>query len=226
MAPRPDTRAGTSRRSRRSRDEGPTAVLLVRHGRTGTTGSVLPGRTPGLHLDDRGAAQADAVAEQIAPLEPTAVYASPMERTRETAAPIARAAGLRIRTAAGLLECDFGEWTGKRLGALRRKPEWSEVQRTPSSFRFPGGESFSEMQQRIWDQLARLADAHRGETIVAVSHADPIKAAVAMAAGVHLDNFQRLVVSPCSVSAVLLGAGAPIVLCVNHTGADVALAVS
>lgn len=204
----------------------PTTVLLVRHGRTATTGSVLPGRAPGLHLSEEGVAQAEGVAARIAPLSPAAVYASPMERTRETAAPIARSAGLRTRRARGLLECDFGDWTGKRLGNLRRKAEWAEVQRAPSVFRFPGGESFVEMQQRIWAQLVDLAAGHPGGRIVAVSHADPIKAAVAMAAGVHLDTFQRLVVSPCSVSALLLGAGAPIVLCVNSTGDLSELAVS
>ena len=204
----------------------PTTVLLVRHGRTATTGSVLPGRAPGLHLSAEGEAQADAAAARLAPLSPAAVYASPMERTRETAAPISRAAGLRTRTARGLIECDFGSWTGRRLADLRRTSQWADVQRAPSTFRFPDGESFAEMQQRIWAQLGELAAAHPGERVVAVSHADPIKAAVAMAAGVHLDSFQRLVVSPCSVSALLLGAGAPIVLCVNSTGDLSELAVS
>lgn len=222
----PSTAARPSRRSTRAAVKGPTTVLLVRHGRTATTGSVLPGRAPGLHLGEEGSAQAEAAATRIAGIRPAAVYASPMERTRETAAPISRAAGLRTRTAAGLTECDFGDWTGKRLSALRRKPEWSAVQHNPSTFRFPGGESFAEMQLRIWSELGRLASGHRGETIVAVSHADPIKAAVAMAVGVHLDNFQRLVVSPCSVSALVLGAGAPIVLSVNDTGSELGLAVS
>jgi probable phosphomutase (TIGR03848 family) len=200
-----------------AKKSGPTTVLLVRHGRTATTGSVLPGRSPGLHLSPEGTAQAGRAAERIAPLSPAAVYASPMERTRETAAPIARASGNRVRTARGLIECDFGEWTGKKLATLRRKAEWKAVQDSPSVFRCPGGESFAEMQQRIWDQLEELVAGHPGETIVAVSHADPIKAAIAMAGGVHLDNFQRLVVSPCSVTALLFGAGAPIVLCVNTT---------
>ncbi len=205
----------------------PALVLLVRHGRTSTTGSVLPGRAPGLHLSDEGTAQAEAVAARIAATSPTAIYASPMERTRETAAPIARASGLRTRTARGLLECDFGEWTGRKLSDLRRRKEWSAVQNSPSVFRFPGGESFAEMNQRMWDQLGDLARRHPGERIVAVSHADPIKAAVATASGVHLDNFQRTVISPCSVSALLIGNSTPIVLCVNNTGDDLSsLAVS
>lgn len=200
--------------------KGPTMVLLVRHGRTPTTGSVLPGRAPGLHLAPVGLEQAATVADRIFPLRPAAVYASPMERTRETAAPIARAAGLRTRTAKGLIECDFGDWTGKSLSSLRRRKEWAMVQHSPSIFRFPGGESFSEMSQRMWDQLLALVADHRGETIVAVSHADPIKAAIAMAMGSHLDEFQRVVVSPCSVTALLFGDATPIVLSVNSTGDD------
>ncbi len=219
--------ARNPRASRRAPVEKPTLIVLVRHGSTSTTGAVLPGRAPGLHLSDTGRAQAEAVAARIGPLRPSAVYASPLERTRETAAPIARACGLRVRRSAGLLECDFGEWTGRALPELRKLPEWRAVQSNPSTFRFPGGESFSEMQQRMWGQLERLASLHPGSTVVAVSHADPIKAAVAMAAGVHLDLFQRLVISPCSASAVLMGHGAPVVLTVNSTGDDLTtLAVS
>ncbi len=186
-------------------------VLLVRHGATPTTGKILPGRAPGLHLSAEGEAQARAVATRIADAapsgswRPTAVYASPLERTTETARPIARQLGLRVRSERGLIECDFGSWTGARLSALVRKPEWQEVQRWPSGFRFPGGESFLEMQARMASTIRRLAQLHPGATIVAVSHADPIKAAVASAAGTHLDLFQRLTVAPCSVSAVAYG---------------------
>ena len=120
----------------------------------------------------------------------------------------------------GLLECDFGDWTGGKLADLRKRPEWSTVQRFPSGFRFPGGESFSEMQQRMVSTVERLAAEHRGQTVVAVSHADPIKAAMAHWLGTHLDLFQRIVVSPCSVSAVLLSPGGPVVLAVNSTGDD------
>jgi probable phosphoglycerate mutase len=118
------------------------------------------------------------------------------------------------------LECDFGDWTGAKLATLRKKPEWQTVQRYPSGFRFPGGESFSEMQVRMVSTLDALAADHRGQTVVAVSHADPIKAAVANALGTHLDLFQRIVISPCSVTAILITTGGPIVLAVNSTGAD------
>jgi probable phosphoglycerate mutase len=147
----------------------------------------------------------------------TAVYASPLERTKETAAPIAAALGLRVKTERGLLECDFGEWTGRALKELSKLPEWTTVQRYPSGFRFPGGESFTAMQARIVDTVGALVARHRGEIIVAVSHADPIKAAVADAMGTHLDLFQRIVISPCSVTAVSYGPSGPVVLGVNST---------
>jgi probable phosphoglycerate mutase len=199
----------------------PTLVLFVRHGQTPTTGSTLPGRTPGLHLADAGVTQAERAAERISALKRVAaVYASPMERAQETAAPIARARKLRVRREKGLNECDFGSWTGAELKALAKLPEWRTVQRYPSGFRFPGGESFAEMQVRITTAVERLCAKHKGETVVAVSHADPIKAAVAAAMGTHLDLFQRIVVSPCSITAVLYSEGGPIVLAVNSTGDD------
>jgi probable phosphomutase (TIGR03848 family) len=199
----------------------PTTVLLVRHGQTPTTGSTLPGRAPGLHLADTGRAQAEGAAHRISALTKVdAVYASPLERTRETAAPIAKALGQRVKVDRGLLECDFGDWTGRKLKDLFKLPEWSTVQRYPSGFRFPGGESFVEMQQRITGAIARLVERHPGQTIVAVSHADPIKAAVAHALGTHLDLFQRIVVSPCSVSVIAYHGAGPTVLSVNSTGDD------
>ena len=191
-------------------------VVLVRHGQTPTTGTVLPGRAPGLHLADAGVAQAEAAAERVAGLPRVdAVYTSPLERTRETARPIARARGLKVTVERGLLECDFGDWTGRPLKELSRLPEWATVQRYPSGFRFPGGESFREMQVRIAGALARLVERHVGGVVVAVSHADPIKAAVADALGTHLDLFQRIVVSPCSATAISFAPGGPSVLTVN-----------
>jgi probable phosphoglycerate mutase len=195
-------------------------VLLVRHGRTPTTGKVLPGRERGLHLAEEGRAQAEAVAERIAALttKPAAVYASPLERTKETAAPIAQKLGLRVRVDRGLLEADVGQWAGRELTALAKTPEWSVVHGWPAGFRFPGGESFAEMSTRAGAAVLRLVAQHPGDTLVLVSHADPIKAVVAGAAGMALDLFQRIVISPCSVSAVAYGSGGPVVLCVNATG--------
>ncbi|MGC1511753.1 MAG: MSMEG_4193 family putative phosphomutase [Acidimicrobiales bacterium] len=191
-------------------------MLLVRHGVTPTTGTTLPGRAPGLHLGDEGLAQAQAVADRLADLERiAAVYASPLERTRETAKPIGKAVATRVVIERGLIECDFGDWTGEPLKKLMKLPDWTRVQRHPSGFRFPGGESFTEMQTRITAALAKLAERHRGGVVIAVSHADPIKAAVAHALGTHLDLFQRIVISPCSVTAISLAGHGPTVLTVN-----------
>ncbi len=197
----------------------PTLVLFVRHGHTATTGKVLPGRAGGLHLDDTGRAQAQAVAERLAALKSIdAIYASPLERTRETAAAIATLRGLKVRIDRGLLELDIGAWTGRELKVASRRPEWKAVQNYPSGFRFPDGESFVEMQGRMVATVARIRAAHPGQTVVAVSHADPIKAAIGHAMGAHLDMFQRFAVSPCSVSAVSYGDGGPMVLSVNSVG--------
>jgi len=197
-----------------------TTILFVRHGTTATTGSVLPGRAPGLHLSERGIEQATALAERLKELsrKPTALYVSPLERARETAAPIAKALRLRPVVDKGLLECDFGLWTGKRLATLARRAEWRAVQHAPSTFRFPEGESFSEMQLRMWDAVTKIVKRHRNGTVIVVSHADPIKAVVTYAQGVPLDLFQRTVISPCSLSAVAFTGGTPVVLCVNNTG--------
>ena len=200
-----------------------TVVLLVRHGQTPTTGKLLPGRAPGLHLADSGIEQAQRAAERISALTKVdAIYSSPLERARETAAPIAAARGLKTRIDKGLLECDFGDWTGAELKSLMKLPEWNTVQRAPSTFTFPGGESFTAMQNRIVGAIDRLRATHPGGTIVCVSHADPIKAAVAHAMGTHIDLFQRIVIGTCSVSAIAYGMGAPVVLTVNSTGGSLA----
>jgi probable phosphomutase (TIGR03848 family) len=196
-----------------------TLILMVRHGQTPTTGTSLPGRAPGLHLAETGQQQAEAVAVRIAELDRVdAIYASPLERARETAAPIGKARGLKVVIDKGLLECDFGDWTGSLLKDLMKLPEWQTVQKFPSGFRFPNGESFTDMQSRMVNTLDRLRAVHPGGVVVVVSHADPIKAAVAQAMGTHLDLFQRIVISTCSISAVAYGTTGPVVLTVNSTG--------
>ncbi len=196
-----------------------TLVLLIRHGQTPTTGKTLPGRAKGLHLAEVGHAQARAVAERLNVMKRLdAIYSSPLERARETAAPLSKARSLPVVIDRGLLECEFGEWTGAELKDLMKKPEWATVQRYPSGFRFPGGESFAEMQTRMSTTVQRLAAAHVGGVIACVSHADPIKAVLADALGTHLDLFQRISISTCSVSAIAYGPSGPNVLCVNSVG--------
>jgi probable phosphoglycerate mutase len=201
-------------------------VLLVRHGVTATTGKILPGRAAGLHLSDEGRLQAEATAKRIKPLPRlAAIYSSPLERARETAMPIARARKMPVRIDRGLLECDFGDWTGERLDRLSKRPEWDVVQRHPSAFRFPGGESFTELQARITGALARLVAQHPGRIVVAVSHADPIKAAVAHALGMPLDLFQRIVIGTASITAIAYGRTNATALTVNSVDGDLAAVV-
>jgi probable phosphoglycerate mutase len=195
-----------------------TTIVLLRHATTPTTGRRLGGRKPGFHLDEGGRAQAEAAARRLAGLPVRAVYASPMERTRETAAPVAHAHGLRVRIERGINEVDYGTWTDRSLAELRRRAMWRTIQQAPSRVTFPGGESIRGAQQRAVEATERLAAEHRGATIVLVSHADVIKAILAHHLGMGLDHFQRLVVSPASSSTILLPDGAPaVVLAINDT---------
>jgi probable phosphoglycerate mutase len=196
----------------------PTVVLLVRHARTATTGKRLPGRAAGLVLSPAGRREAEAVAGRLAGVKLAAVYSSPLERARETAAAIARPRRLAVRIARDLVDLDVGRWAGLTLRAARKRPEWAAIQRHPSGFRFPNGESFTDMQARMVAALGRVVARHPGETVVAVSHADPIKAVLAHALGIPLDLFQRLVVATASVSAVAYGPTGPTVLTANATG--------
>lgn len=198
-----------------------TLLLLVRHGQTPTTGKVLPGRAPGLQLSDHGRAQADQVAERLAALPVTALYSSPMERTWETAEPTAARFDLPIIEEPGLIEGDFGDWTGADFSKLQKLPEWKTVQKRPDEFRFPNGESFAEIQERMVSTIRKLRRQHPGGTVVCFSHADPIRIAVATAMGTPLRSFQRVSVGPCSVSAFAYPAeepeNGPMVLTVNST---------
>ena len=203
-------------------DRSATVVILVRHGHTPTTGKILPGRTKGLHLSDLGKEQAEKVASHLSSLNSiSAVYSSPMERTFETAKPIAKAFGKSVLKHQGLIEADFGKWTGRKLSELRKLKDWEKVQKNPSLFRFPDGESFMEMQSRMVTTVTNICENHRGEIIVAVSHAATIKAFLTAALGTPLDLFHRLHISPCSVSPVIFGTQSPFVLAVNSTGSDI-----
>jgi len=200
-----------------------TMVLLVRHGLTPTTGVKLPGRARGLHLSDEGRRQAEAVAARIGKIaKVVAVYSSPLERARETAQIIAKARNMAVRIERGLLELDIGKWTGMALRDAGSKPEWKAVQQHPSGFRFPDGESFTEMQTRITGAIARMVARHAGRIVVAVSHADPIKAAVAHALGTPLDLFQRIMIGTASISAIAYSPSGAAVLTVNSMDDELA----
>ena len=186
----------------------------------------------GLHLSDEGVAQAEAVAARIAALAgrtgpdpwPSTPRPSSGRPRRPSPSPGSSASGSAPN--GGSSSATSAQWTGARLADPGQEARVEPVQRCPSGFRFPGGESFLEMQARITSAIGRLVQLHPGQTIVAVSHADPIKAAVAAAAGTPLDLFQRLNVSPCSVSALAYSPAGPHVLAVNSTGALGELAIS
>jgi probable phosphomutase (TIGR03848 family) len=200
-----------------------STLLLVRHGLTKLTGPVLAGRTPGLHLDERGEKQAAAVAERIAALPLTAIVSSPLDRCLDTAGYISRAQKTppELQIDERIIECDYGDWTGKPLKDLAKDPVWKVVQTQPSAARFPAGESLSEVSSRaiaaVRDWNAKIAD---DAIWVACSHGDVIKAILADALGLHLDQFQRIVVDPCSVSVVRYTDTRPYVLRSNDVGAD------
>jgi len=205
-------------------------VFLLRHGLTAMTGPVLAGRTSGVHLDDRGREQAAAAAQRLAVLPLSAVVTSPLERCAETAKVVydaQRAAGRTPsrKTDRRLLECDYGDWTGKQIKSLVKDPLWPVVQAHPSGATFPAGESMASMAERAVRAVRELdhdyGTAHGPDALwVACSHGDVIKAILADALGMHLDLFQRLVVDPCSISAIRYTAGRPFVLVSNDTSGD------
>jgi probable phosphoglycerate mutase len=195
-----------------------THLVLVRHAVTAQTGPLLSGRTPGIDLSDEGRAQAEALGARMATLPIAAVYASPIERTTQTAEAIARHHALAVRCLDGVLEADYGEWTGRAIADLAETDLWKVVQRTPSRVTFPGGEAMATMQTRMVAALEAVVADHPGELVVVVSHADPIKAAIAHFTGVHLDLFQRIVVSPASVTAFAFGQHGVAMMKCNDTG--------
>jgi probable phosphomutase (TIGR03848 family) len=195
-----------------------TLLLLVRHAVTDVTGRRLSGSTPGIHLSEQGRIQAKELAERLAPLRIAAVFASPLERCVETAEVVAEPHGLTVERVAALEEVEYGAWTGKTLTQLSRTALWKRVQHAPSSVRFPGGETLVEAQVRGVSALEGIAARHPRGTVVAVSHADIIRLSLAHYAGIHIDLFQRLIVSPTSVSAVLLGDRVPRIVRMNDTG--------
>jgi probable phosphomutase (TIGR03848 family) len=192
-----------------------TTLWLVRHGVTSHTGHKLSGWMPDVHLTDEGRAQADAAAELLSATNLEAVYSSPIDRTRETAAAIAARHGLPVRTRRAIGEVEYGKWTNRSFKVLSRQKLWGVVQRWPSSVRFPDGETLREVQSRALDEIEKIAEAHPNGMVCVVSHADVIKLVLAHYLGVHIDLFQRIVIAPGSVSGLRLTADGPFVLSVN-----------
>jgi probable phosphoglycerate mutase len=193
----------------------PTTLILVRHALNDWVGEKLAGWTPGVHLNDKGRAQAQALAQRLADQSLAAVYSSPLERAVETAQIIAAPHHLEVHIRDGIGEVHYGEWTGQSLQELAKQDVWRVVQFYPSGARFPGGETIREMQARAVAELDAIVAAHPAQTVVAVSHADVLKAALAHYTGMHLDLFQRLVVSPASLSVLSFTPMGPRLVCLN-----------
>jgi probable phosphoglycerate mutase len=198
-----------------------TRVLLIRHAPTSETGTKLTGRLPGVSLGERGRELARQTAGHLEGLKIVAVYSSPIERTWETAQEIGAPHGLTPIREDGLLEVDYGRWSGRTLASLSKLKAWRVVQRTPSQFVFPDGEGLLEAQQRGVQAVMGLARSHRKGTIALVTHADIIKAVISHFIGQPLDLFQRIMVAPTSVSVIDLPPdGEPRVVAVNTSGAQ------
>jgi len=196
-----------------------TQILLIRHAvndfvKTGR----LAGWTPEVHLNDEGKAQAEALGQRLADAPIQQIYASPLERTMETAEAIQKHhPHLHIQQHAGIGEVHYGDWQGKSIAVLQSRKMWHVIQEYPSRATFPNGEAMRDVQTRAVDTIEQIATKHPREQVVVVSHADVIKMVLAHFLGMHLDAFQRIVVAPASISSLSLGYGRPYVASVNDT---------
>ncbi len=194
-----------------------TQILLIRHAvndyvKTGR----LAGWTPGVHLNENGQAQAIALGQRLADAPLNQIYASPLERTMETAQAIQQHhPHLPIQHLEGIGEVRYGDWEGEKISTLARRKMWQVVQEYPSRAYFPNGETMREVQVRAVNAVEALAERHPRQVVIVVSHADLIKMVLAHFLGMHLDNFQRIVVSPASISGIMLGFGRPFVTTMN-----------
>jgi probable phosphomutase (TIGR03848 family) len=195
-----------------------TLLLLIRHGVTEATGVRLLGWTPGISLSPSGREQADAIASRLEAIPIAGIYSSPLDRCRETAAPLAVARGRDVVVREELGEVRYGSWTNRPLRQLARTKLWRRVQAVPSGVRFPGGESLLEVQARAIRGLEQICGEHPRRAVAVFSHADVIKLLVAHYAGAPMDLFQRLAIDPASISAIGVGDGVPRILLVNDSG--------
>ena len=196
-----------------------TEFLLIRHAENDwVSRGRLAGWTPGVHLNAHGRLQAQALAERLSATGLAAIYASPLERTMETAEAVASLSpNLAVQPLDGIGEVRFGKWEGRPLSSLRREPLWSAVQTFPSRVTFPGGETFRQAQARAVDDIEQLAARHPRQQVAVVSHSDVIKLILAHYLGLHLDLFQRIDVGPASLSVLHLDGSRPTVRCINDT---------
>ncbi len=192
-----------------------TRFLLIRHGDNDFIGHAFAGRLPGVHLNERGREQAERLAERLAHEPIQRIFSSPLERALETAAPLARRLKVEVQQAEPLLEIDVGAWTGCKIADLASDPRWRLFNTFRGGTAAPGGELMLETQTRVVVFLQRLCDQYPGETIALVSHADVIRAALLYYLGMPLDLFQRLEISPASVSTLDVQPWGPRIVCLN-----------
>lgn len=197
-----------------------TTVYLVRHGRTPANDKgILAGRTKGVFLDELGVLQAETLAKTLENIDFKKVIVSPMERCQQTAKILNQFSKnpLKPNIDSGINECDYGDWSNKKLSTLRKKPLWKNVQERPSGVQFPNGEKMSDMLERIkstiFENASKLKDQ---DNMLVVSHGDPIRSFIADSLGIHLDNFQRITIDPCSLSIVRIAQGNIQVVSVNN----------
>ncbi len=202
-----------------------TTILLIRHAENDfvKTGK-LAGRLPNVHLNARGKLQADALVQVLKPVKLRAIFSSPLERAMETAAPLAASKNKEVIVRADLGEIQYGKWQGASLKGLYKRKLWRVIQNTPSLARFPEGESFPEAQARIVSELETLrAEYGTPKAIIAcIFHSDPIKLAIAHYLGLPLDLFQRLTISPASISVLQIGDGHVRLIGLNDRRATIA----
>ena len=195
-----------------------TRFLLIRHATTDSVGKRLSGRKPGVHLNEQGQEEAKNLAERLIHVPIAAIYSSPLERALETAEPVATSHHLQTIICEDFLEINFGEWTDLSFEELQNEPQFQRFNNFRSTTRIPGGELMPEAQTRFIAGLQKLCLQHPGETVAVVSHSDLIKAAIAYYAGIHLDLFQRLEISPASVSIIELYDETARILLMNDVG--------
>jgi probable phosphoglycerate mutase len=193
-----------------------TTVLLIRHADYELVGKALAGRTPGLHLDERGRIQADRLANRLDGVPLSAIYSSPLERARETALPVSEKFKIPILIRDALNEIDFGAWTGSPIGGMRGS-EWDAFNRLRSTARIPSGELMLEVQARLVNEINGLCARHPQGVLALVSHGDVIRAGIAHFAGIPLDLFQRIEISTASVSKIEFHDHGPKIVSVNET---------
>lgn len=193
-----------------------TVFHLLRHGEHNVQGKICAGRMPGVVLSERGRTEAEAAARQLAGVGIAAIYASPLERTRETAQIVGRRLSLPVTILDDLAELDFGEWTGKTFAEIRKDPRWPPWASHRSLSRIPGGETMREVQRRVVDAIMEMREQHPDEAVVVVSHGDVIRAALVFALGMPLDFYGRIEIATASLSTVRIDANGVRVIAVNE----------